>query len=551
MTQRLKSYPNAVNLETIACEKYMSRLLQREKVSMPPAKSGPAFLTSHKYKEKVVKQTPITPAIQNQLSRVRPNVKQQNLPSPNPEQSQASDDFQFTDDSALVQVTVKTTNPRQRSRSTVANGEPWGQLLKQQKSSDKVSVFSNFDPLRTLHFLAKELQFQLQALLPDDNTVQQMVADMQSALKRVPPEIASTIHLQQAIDLLPKRSSRSLHDERPEKLKANLSEKAVQTLPTTEHEEYEKLQKVMEDSTVKLEASCRQMETLCEQLRFEKINLEKQLQVEQNSVIFFKKKLEDLEFENKDILNPRIKKLEEEKHKLESKLDELKKKIEAQPAVPTPEVKSLMSELKNSKAAVEQECSKVKHQLRLCAIEKEKYIAVLAVRDRQISEIRNEMTQLQEVVNEQLMELHNNAFQRMPSNSSIAVNPVHTWIVNQNKENVGDTGDVTLSTIHSNDDEFHQYYIRKPSPKDLPSGDKCGAPHILQEVPENCYEKKMEHPKDKRCQHSRLPESPSFLDRPDSQVSIRNMFNELKKTAYAIGNVSHKSSQQNVNNNRQ
>lgn len=166
MTQRLKSYPNAVNLETIACEKYMSRLLQREKVSMPPPKSGSAFLTSQKYKEKVVKQSPITPALQNQLSKVRPNVKQQNLPTPNAEQSQTSDDFQFADDSALVQVTVKTTNPRQRSRSTVANREPWGQLLKQQKSSDKVSVFSNFDPLRTLHFLAKELQFQLQALLP-------------------------------------------------------------------------------------------------------------------------------------------------------------------------------------------------------------------------------------------------------------------------------------------------------------------------------------------------------------------------------------------------
>lgn len=100
-------------------------------------------------------------------------------------------------------------------------------------------------------------------------------------------------------------------------------------------------------------------------------------------------------------------------------MDELNIKLETQSAVPTPEVKSLMTELKNSKAAVEQECSKLKHQLRLCGIEKEKYVAVLAVRDRQINEIRNEMTQLQEVVNEQLMELHNNAFQRMPSNSSL------------------------------------------------------------------------------------------------------------------------------------
>lgn len=58
-----------------------------------------------------------------------------------------------------------------------------------------------------------------------------------------------------------------------------------------------------------------------------------------------------------------------------------------------------------------------------------------------------------------------------------------------NKENIGDTGDATISTIHSNDDGIQQYYLRKPSPRDLPSGDKCGMSHILQEVPENFYEK--------------------------------------------------------------
>lgn len=169
MTQRPKPYPNNVNLETIACEKFMSRLLQREKINMPPTKLSSGFSTSQKSKEKVIKHSTVTPPIQNQLSKVKPNVKQQNLPTPNPDQSQTSSDFQFADDSALVQVTVKTTNPRQRSRSTVANREPWGQLLKQQKSTDKVSVFNNFDPLRTLHFLAKELQFQLQTLLPGKN----------------------------------------------------------------------------------------------------------------------------------------------------------------------------------------------------------------------------------------------------------------------------------------------------------------------------------------------------------------------------------------------
>ncbi|KAJ8915817.1 hypothetical protein NQ315_004629 [Exocentrus adspersus] len=521
MTQRLKPYPNTINLETIACEKYMTRLLQREKVSMPPTpKPNPSLLTSQKYKDKVIKQSPIILSSQNQLSKVRPNIKQQNLPTPNTDQSRTSNDFQFGDDSALVQVTVKTTNPRQRSRSTVASREPWGQLLKQQKSSDKVSVFSNFDPLRTLHFLAKELQFQLQTILPDDSTLQQMVADMQNALKRVPPEIASTIHLQQAIDLLPaKKDSRPLHDERPERLKANLSEKAVQTHPTTDHEEYEKLQKIMEESTIKLEASCKQMENLCEQLKNEKLHLETQLQTEQNCVAFLKKKVEDLEFENTEILNSKIKRLEEEKRKLVAEFDELALKLETHSSVPPPEIKTLINELKSSKSTMEHECAKLKHQLRLCAIEKEKYVAVLAVRDRQISEIRNEMTQLQEVVNEQLMELHNNAFQK---NAQQYRSP-------------------------SNDDGIQQYYLRKASNKNLPSGENGDMVNILHEMPENYPEKSTSKIRDHRSHHSRVDPAP-FLERPDSQVSIRSMFNELKKTAYSITSAPPKSSHHNVNN---
>lgn len=171
MTQRVRPTSNSVNFETITCEKYINRFLQREKAGMPLKPNTPTPTVQQKYRDKAVKQPPVVTS-QNQLSKIRPNVKQQNLPSPDLE-SQTGSDYQFADDdSALVQVTVKTTNPRQRSRSTVANREPWGQLLRQQKSTDKVSIFSNFDPLRTLHFLAKELQFQLQAVLPGKTRVQ-------------------------------------------------------------------------------------------------------------------------------------------------------------------------------------------------------------------------------------------------------------------------------------------------------------------------------------------------------------------------------------------
>lgn len=67
-------------------------------------------------------------------------------------------------------------------------------------------------------------------------------------------------------------------------------------------------------------------------------------------------------------------------------------------------------ELKRSK----QEILKLEHQLRVCAMEKEKYLAILAVRDRQIYEIRNEMTLLQQTVNDQLVEIHNFAVSSVP-----------------------------------------------------------------------------------------------------------------------------------------
>ncbi|KAJ8936211.1 hypothetical protein NQ318_014840 [Aromia moschata] len=505
MTQRVKHCPNSLNLETVACEKYISRLLQKEKLGTTTLK--PTTLTTNPPR-RVVKQSIIstTSANQNQLIKVRPNIKQQNLPSPKSTQSPADNAVQYADDSALVEVTVKTTNPRQRSRSTVADREPWGQLLKQHKSSEKVSVFSNFDPLRTLHFLAKELQHHLQAILPDDSNIQQMVADMQYALKRVPPEVASIVHLQQAIDLLPtKRSSKCLDDHnQPERLKVVTSEKRIQTDPTVEDEETKKLQRVMEESTLKLEISCRQMEALCEQLKSEKQFVEKQLQTERDSV---KKK-------NKSWKQRQTKSIA---------------KMETRSAASATELKATLSELKASKSALEQECNKLKHQLRLSAIEKEKYSAVLAVRDRQISEIQSEMTQLQEVVNEQLMELHNNAFASMPSNQNIPENAVAKWSVDQNKEIISDIGDATLSTIHTDHDAIHRFFTNKQnndSFKELPCGDS------MHEISENYFRRNEGYSTKEYKSHP--------LERPDSQASIRCLFNELKKTAYDIvGTQSH------------
>lgn len=73
----------------------------------------------------------------------------------------------YTDNPALVEVTVKTHNANTRSQansrstSRSRSREPWSKLLKPQTSSDHLPSFHNFDPLRTIHFLARELQSKL------------------------------------------------------------------------------------------------------------------------------------------------------------------------------------------------------------------------------------------------------------------------------------------------------------------------------------------------------------------------------------------------------
>lgn len=111
--------------------------------------------------------------------------------------------------------TVKEKSPRRpRSPSSTRKGETWSQLLKQSRGK---STFKHFDPLRTLHFLIKELECRVQNDIPggfawfavswnldgllcvlEDMHLQQIVHDMLAALNRVPPEMASNIHLHQS-----------------------------------------------------------------------------------------------------------------------------------------------------------------------------------------------------------------------------------------------------------------------------------------------------------------------------------------------------------------
>lgn len=103
---------------------------------------------------------------------------------------------------------------------------------------------------------------------------------------------------------------------------------------------------------------------------------------------------------------------DEEAGQLRGAIGALERKLEEKGA--GPDLQLAIMDLKKSKLGLERENQRLEHQLRLRDIEKEKLLAILAVRDRQIYEIRHEMTQLQQSVNEQLVELHNYATSAIP-----------------------------------------------------------------------------------------------------------------------------------------
>lgn len=78
----------------------------------------------------------------------------------------------------------------------------------------------------------------------------------------------------------------------------------------------------------------------------------------------------------------------------------------------------MIQDLRKQKCESDEQIALLNHQLTLVSMEKEKYIAILSARDRQIKEIRSEMSQLQEVVNEQLVELQNAPCSSIPSSIS-------------------------------------------------------------------------------------------------------------------------------------
>lgn len=491
MSQKNKT-SNELCYETVICEKYMAKLLENEL----KVRNGPN-LTNSRSRDKNVKHSCLGPINRTKLSAQSPKRCR------SPKSS-----LEYTDDGALVKVTVKTPNSRKRSPSYTADRESWGQILKSQKGNDSLSIFSNFDPLRTLHFLIKELEYQLQELLPENTckTILQMIVDMQAALKRIPPEVASTIHLQQTTDITEKNK---------------LVERETQTI-LINNPEREDFKKKLQENLIVFETKCLQMENVSVKLRSEKEELEKQLSISKENITHYKIKAEELERETVNVLFPKIKSLELDKGKLESELDSLAMTFETRYSSTTNDLKMQMNEMKSAKVLADQDNAKFKHQLRVLSIEKEKYITILAARDRQISEIRGEMIQLQEAVNEQLRELRKNSLKAFSSNDNIVEKDGNV------REKLQNVGDWTVSNSSSNEDQRHRIFVNKPNVafKDLPSGDI--------DVPENSNAVQNYSENERNSSARKQLESNAFLDKLDSHTSIRSLFNEVKRTALAI-----------------
>ncbi|XP_066148618.1 myosin heavy chain, clone 203-like isoform X2 [Euwallacea fornicatus] len=345
------------------------------------------------------RQNPEKSHCSKQLCVKENNVYKQRSISPglSPESQQTR--LSHLEEPSLTDLASKSR--KQRSRSTVTKHQPWGQLLNKPSGKDD-SPFGNFDPLRTLHFLARELQTNMQTRLPEATNLQEIINAMNLTLKRIPPEVVSNVHLQENPRSCANKDLICSEENVPVKTTSKYSQSR----------DFTEFQRLIEGSTMKLETSCRQLEMMCGQLKDEKVSLETMLQTERSNSYLLRRRVDEVENAYENLLSKLSKKDEELSH-LKSSFETLQLKLEGKNAlVPDSQVANV--ELKKSKSLTEREIQKLEHQLRLCAMEKEKYLAILEVRNQQIYEIRNEMIQLQESVNEQLMELHNYATSSSP-----------------------------------------------------------------------------------------------------------------------------------------
>ncbi|RZB39809.1 intracellular protein transport protein USO1-like [Asbolus verrucosus] len=433
MSHKVKATPLT---EPLMCEKYLSKMLRQERAFA--TKRSPATPV---YQEKLSNLAKQSLTISNQRSKPKSNVRQQNpLPKPTPTIVTNNTQKEHGDGLSPLRESPKTYKHRTRStsrcRSLSRERESWGQMLRNNRSKEKTSSFSNFDPLRTVHFLSKELHIKLQNLVPEEDDILQMISDIQHALKRIPPEVATLLHTHSS-DFPVISKSRSSQDLKSYYINsAPMSNKSCQTPPTLYQEDTEKFQKIMEEYTYGLEASCRQLEIMCTNLQSEKEMTEKELDETRENVEFLCKRVKELELEMEEISNMKIKQLEQEKQHLQQELDKAMGDIKDNPTITS--LRKLVEDLKKQKSASDDTCAQLEYDMMLLKMEKEKFVTMLSVRDREIKDIQDEITKIQDQVVQQLSKLGGEVLSRVNSMKSIS----------DNKDIFIEIGDATVSSIN-------------------------------------------------------------------------------------------------------
>ena len=92
---------------------------------------------------------------------------------------------------------------------------------------------------------------------------------------------------------------------------------------------------------------------------------------------------------------------------LQLTIKKLKAQIESEQTPSAQELRTLIQELRKQKLDGDEQITILNHQVTLANMEKEKYVALLSARERQIKEMHAEMNDLQEAVQIQLTELQN------------------------------------------------------------------------------------------------------------------------------------------------
>lgn len=111
--------------------------------------------------------------------------------------------------------------------------------------------------------------------------------------------------------------------------------------------------------------------------------------------------------------NNKIRKLEEDREKLQRELERTSSEIADNPTVNY--LRNLVDKLKQEKASADQNCARLEYDLTLLGMEKEKFVTMLGVRDREIKEIQAEMTRIQEQVSKELKRLNGEVLSRVSS----------------------------------------------------------------------------------------------------------------------------------------